>query len=510
MEEKLTDQERVRREKLSKYREMGIDPFGEKFVRTDSIKEVREKASKVVTVKPATPEEAEAKNAELEKNPIYVTVAGRIMFLRKMGKASFVSIKDKTSKIQFYISVDIVGEENYALFKLSDVGDIVGVYGRIMLTKTGELTVRCEKFTHLTKALRPLPEKFHGLTDVEERYRHRYVDLIMNDDAMNIAIARPKIIRAIQNYCDKLGFTEVETSILSPILGGASARPFITHHNSLDKDFYLRIATEINLKKCIVGGMEKVYEIGRLFRNEGMDTKHNPEFTTIELYQAYGDLQDMREFAENLFREVALKVVGSTTIPYGEGTLDLGKPFGWKTMKECVLEATGVDFNKVTTMEEAVALAKEHGIKLEKHWNSVGYILNAFFEEKCDDLLKTPTFVHEYPIEVSPLTKKCKDNPMFTDRFELFIGGMEYGNAYSELNDPIDQKERLVKQLEAKNRGDEEASEMDEDFLESLEYGMPPCGGIGIGIDRFVMLMTNQTSIREVILFPCMRDAGKK
>ena len=496
MEEKLTDQERARREKLAKYKEMGVDPFGEKFERTDSVKQLREKC-------------ANKTNEELDANKIYVTVAGRIMSLRRMGKASFMNIKDVTGNIQVYVGIDVVGETAYNLFKLADIGDLVGVYGRVMLTRTGEMTIRCEKYTHLSKALRPLPEKFHGLTDVEERYRHRYVDLIMNDESMKIAVTRPKVIRAIQQYCDGLGFTEVETSILSPILGGAAARPFITHHNALDKDFYLRIATEINLKKCIVGGMEKVYEIGRLFRNEGMDTKHNPEFTTIELYQAYGDLQDMRNFAENLFREVALKVVGSTTIPYGEGTLDLGKPFAWKTMKECVLEATGIDFNKVTTMDEAVKLAKENGIKLEKHWNSVGYILNAFFEEKCDDLLQTPTFVHEYPIEVSPLTKKCKDNPMFTDRFELFIGGMEYGNAYSELNDPIDQKERLVKQLEAKAAGDEEASEMDEDFLEALEYGMPPCGGIGIGIDRFVMLMTNQTSIREIILFPCMRDSNK-
>lgn len=496
MEEKITDQEQARRDKLAKYKELGVEPFGQKFVRSDLINQVREKC-------------AGKNNDELAANPVYVTVAGRIMSLRRMGKASFMNIKDVSGNIQAYVGIDVVGEEAYSVFKLADIGDIVGIYGRVMLTRTGEMTIRVEKYTHLTKSLRPLPEKFHGLTDVEERYRHRYVDLIMNDQSMKIALARPKIIRAIQEYCDKLGFVEVETSILSPILGGASARPFITHHNSLDKDFYLRIATEISLKKCIVGGMEKVYEIGRLFRNEGMDTKHNPEFTTIELYQAYGDLQDMREFAENLFREVALKVVGSTTIPFGEGTLDLGKPFGWKTMKECVLEATGVDFNKVTSMEQAVALAKEHGVVLEKHWNSVGYILNAFFDQKCDDVLKEPTFVHEYPIEVSPLTKKCKDNPMFTDRFELFINGMEYGNAYSELNDPLDQKERLIKQLEAKNRGDEEASEMDEDFLEALEYGMPPTGGIGIGIDRFVMLMTNQQSIREVLLFPCMKDSGK-
>jgi len=496
MEEKLTDQERARRDKLPRYEEVGVDPYGQKFERTDSMKSAREKA-------------AGKTNEELEANHIYVTVAGRIMALRKMGKAAFMNIKDVTGNMQCWLGIDVLGEEMYKVFKLSDIGDIVGVYGRLMLSGTGELTIRVEKYTHLTKALRPLPEKFHGLTDVEERYRHRYVDLIMNDESMKIAVTRPKVIRAIQDYCDSLGFTEVETSILSPILGGAAARPFITHHNTLDKNFYLRIATEINLKKCIVGGMEKVYEIGRLFRNEGMDTKHNPEFTTIELYQAYGDLQDMRNFAENLFREVAKKVVGTTTIPYGDKTLDLGKPFRWMTMAEVVKEATGVDFDKVTSMEEAVKLAKEHGVKLEKHFTSVGFVLNAFFDQLCDPYLQEPTFVHRYPIEVSPLTKKCKDNPNFTDRFELFIGGCEYGNAYSELNDPIDQKARFVAQLEAKKLGDEEASEMDDDFLEALEYGMPPCGGIGIGIDRFVMLMTNQPSIREVILFPCMRDSNK-
>ena len=496
MEEKLTDQEIARRNKLEKYKELGIDPYGQKFERTDTAKSVHEKCDAL-------------SDEELEAKQVYVSLAGRIMFLRKMGKASFMNIKDVTGSMQVYVGIDVVGEETYNVFKLADVGDIVGVYGRVMRTRTGEMTVRCEKYTFLTKSLRPLPEKFHGLTDVEERYRHRYVDLFMNDDARRVALARPKVIRAVQNYCDSLGFVEVETSVLSPILGGASARPFVTHHNTLDKDFYLRIATEISLKKLLVGGLERVYEIGRLFRNEGMDTKHNPEFTTIELYQAYGDLQDMRHLAENLFKEVALKVVGSTTIPYGETTLDLGKPFGWKTMVEVVEEATGVDFTKVTTYEEALALAKKHGVEVEKHMNTVGHIINAFFDQKCDPYLQEPTFVHSYPIEVSPLTKKEKDNPMFTDRFELFIGGIEYGNAYSELNDPIDQKERFEKQLEAKKLGDEEASEMDEDFLEALEYGMPPTGGIGIGIDRLVMLMTNQSSIREVILFPCMKDVKK-
>ena len=496
MEEKLTDQELARRNKLARYVEMGVDPYGQKFERTDTAATVHEKCDAL-------------SNEELEANHVYVTLAGRIMSLRRMGKASFMNIKDVAGNMQVYVGIDVVGEEAYNLFKLADIGDIVGVYGRVMRTRTGEMTIRCEKYTHLTKSLRPLPEKFHGLTDVEERYRHRYVDLIMNDDSRRIALTRPKVIRAMQNYFDSLGFVEVETSVLSPILGGAAAKPFITHHNALNKDFYLRIATEISLKKLIVGGLEKVYEIGRLFRNEGMDTKHNPEFTTVELYQAYGDLQDMRHLAENLFREIAMKVHGTTTIPYKDGTLDLGKPFRWKTMIEVVKEATGVDFSKNYSYEEAVKLAKEHEVVLEKHMNTTGHIINAFFDQKCDDFLREPTFVHSYPIEVSPLTKKEKDNPMFTDRFELFIDGMEYGNAYSELNDPIDQKERFIKQLEAKKLGDEEASEMDDDFLDALEYGMPPTGGIGIGIDRLVMLMTNQSSIREVILFPCMKDSNK-
>ena len=492
----LNDQEQARREKLDKYRELGVDPFGKAYKVTHHVSDIRKLCAK-------------KSSKALDRMNLIVSVAGRIMAIRRMGKASFVNLQDKTGNIQAYIGIDVVGKKSYDVFRLADLGDIVGLKGRVMMTRTGELTIRVEKYTHLTKCLHPLPEKFHGLTDVEERSRRRYLDLIVNDEARKVAFARPKIVREIQHFLDNNDFVEVETSILNPILGGASARPFVTHHNTLDKDFYLRIATELNLKRLIVGGMEKVYEIGRLFRNEGMDTKHNPEFTTIELYQAYGNLQDMREFAENLFREVALKVVGSTTIPYGDKTLDLGKPFGWKTMVEVVKEATGVDFDKNVSFDEAVKLAKEHGVKLEKHFNTVGHIINAFFDQKCDDLLQEPTFVYRYPIEVSPLTKKCEDNPMFTDRFELFIGGCEYGNAYSELNDPIDQKERFEKQLEAKKLGDEEASEMDEDFLEALEYGMPPTGGIGIGIDRLVMLMTNQQSIREVILFPCMRDSAK-
>lgn len=493
MENNLSDQEKVRREKLPKYKELGVDPFGHKFIRTHLISEARK--------------EAEGKdNPQLEANPIVVTLAGRINALRRMGKASFMNIQDKTGKIQAYVGIDIIGEKSYTLFKLADIGDIVGIKGRLMLTRTGELTVRVEEYTHLTKSLRPFPEKYHGLTDVEERYRHRYVDLIVNDKAKQNAIMRPKIIREIQSYCDKLGFIEVETSVLSPILGGANARPFITHHNTLDKDFYLRIATELPLKKLLVGGLERVYEIGRLFRNEGMDTTHNPEFTTIELYQAYGDLQDMREFAEGLFRTVAKNVTGSTLLKYDDKEIDVGKPFRWVSMAELIKEATGIDFNQDIKFEDAIKLAKEHKLEFDpKLITSTGQVMNLFFETYCEEKLIQPTFVHTYPIEVSPLTKKSPD-PRFVERFELYVDGHEMANAYTELNDPIDQKERFIEQLKAKERGDEEANEMDYDFLEALEYGMPPAGGIGIGIDRFVMLMCNEKSIREVILFPTMKD----
>ncbi|MCQ2792049.1 MAG: lysine--tRNA ligase [Bacilli bacterium] len=493
MEVNLTDQEKVRREKLPKYHELGVDPFGHKFIRSHLIKEARALA--------------EGKdNAKLEQENIIVTLAGRINALRRMGKASFMNIQDKSGKIQAYVGIDIIGEKPYSVFKLADIGDIVGIKGRLMLTRTGELTVRVTEYTHLTKSLRPFPEKYHGLTDVEERYRHRYVDLIVNENAKKNAIMRPKIIRAMQNYFDSLGFMEVETSVLSPILGGANARPFVTHHNTLDKDFYLRIATELPLKKLLVGGLERVYEIGRLFRNEGMDTTHNPEFTTVELYQAYGDLEDMKNICEGVIREIAQKVVGTTQLPYDDKTIDVGKPFRWVSMAELIKEATGVDFTQDIKFSEAVELAKKHQVEYDtKLVTSTGQIMNAFFEKFCEEKLIQPTFVHTYPIEVSPLTKKSKD-PRFVERFELYIDGHEMANAYTELNDPIDQKERFVEQLKAKERGDEEANDMDYDFLEALEYGMPPAGGIGIGIDRLVMLMCNEKSIREVILFPTMKD----
>lgn len=492
MEEKLNDQELVRREKLKKLEELGVNPWGEKFERTDTTKTTKEKAFGKT-------------NEELEANPIYVKLAGRLMSLRKMGKASFLNIQDKFGRIQGYISLDTVGEKSYEIFKICDIGDIVGIYGRVMLTRTGEVTVRVEEFTFLTKSLKVLPEKYHGLTDVEERYRHRYVDLIVNEDAKRVALLRPKILRTMQNYFDSLGYVEVETSILSPILGGANARPFITHHNTLNKDFYLRIATELQLKRLIVGGLEKVYEFGRLFRNEGMDLKHNPEFTTVELYEAYGDLQSMRELCEGVIRHTCKEVLGTTKIEYADHEIDFEPEFRWVSMAELVKEKTGVDFEGDITLEEAKELAIKYGIKPENHWISTGYYLNALFEELCESELIQPTFVHGHPIEISPLTKKSED-PRFTERFELYINATEYANAYSELNDPIDQKERFIAQLKAKELGDDEANEMDNDFIEALEYGMPPTGGIGIGFDRFVMLLTGQKSIREVILFPTMKD----
>ena len=492
MEEKLTEQEIIRREKLNKLKEMGVNPYGEKFIRSDNSETIKR-------FEDLTKEELEEKN-------VIVTMAGRVMTVRRMGKASFFHAQDKFGLFQCFISKDSVGEEQYNIFKIADIGDIVGVEGMVMKTNTGELTIKVHKYTHLSKSLRPLPEKFHGLTDVEERYRRRYVDLIMNEDSKRVALLRPRIIRIMQNYFDSLGFVEVETPILTSIVSGASARPFMTHHNSLNKDFALRIALECNLKRLIVGGLERVYEIGRNFRNEGIDTRHNPEFTMVELYQAYGDLSDMMDLIENTFRLISKEINHTAVIPFGEYTIDMEKPFRRVTMAELVKEATGVDFvNNHYTFEEACELAKEHKVPLEPHFTGVGHVLNAFFETYCEEKLIQPTIVMGHPIEISPLTKKSED-PRFTERFELFIAGGEYCNAYSELNDPIDQKERFIEQLKEKELGNEEAGDYDQDFIEALEYGMPPCGGIGIGIDRMVMLMTNSTSIRDVLLFPTMKD----
>ena len=499
MDNNYTEQELFRREKVAKLKELGIDPFGQRFDRTHTSLE-----AKALT---------EGKtHEELEEAKLAVKIAGRIMFIRKMGKASFFSIQDKFGFIQVYISINDVGEEQYNLFKMADVGDIVGVTGFVMLTRTGEPTVKCLEYTHLTKALKPLPEKFHGLTDKEERYRRRYVDLIMNEDAKKVALLRPRLIRAVQKYCDDLGFVEVETPVLQAIQGGATARPFITHHNTLDMDYYLRIATELPLKRLIVGGLEKVYEIGRLFRNEGMDLTHNPEFTTIELYEAYGNLESMMDFNEGLFKYIAKEVIGKDEYmnifdPEGE-KIDLSKPFRRISMCELIKEESGVDFkNNNYILEEAKELAKQHEIKVEPHF-TVGHIINAFFEKYCEEKLIQPTFLMGHPIEISPLTKKDPTDPRFVERFELFIGGHEFSNAYTELNDPIDQLERFENQLKEREAGNDEANQIDQDFVEALEYGMPPTGGIGIGIDRMVMLFTEQVSIREVLLFPQMKNRG--
>jgi lysyl-tRNA synthetase class 2 len=487
----LTDQEIVRREKLQKLIAKGVDPFGQKFNPSHHSVDVKQLG--------------QGKTHEaLEQENLEVSVAGRIVLLRNMGKASFITLQDKLGTIQAYIRKDVIGEEAYSVFELADLGDIVGVSGTVMITKTGEITIKAKTYTHLVKALRPLPEKYHGLTDVEERYRRRYVDLIVNEEARKVALTRPRIIRMIQQFMDQQGFVEFETSILQSTLGGAAARPFTTHHNALDRDFYLRIATELPLKRLLVGGLERVYEIGRLFRNEGIDTRHNPEFTTIEAYQAYGDIQDMMQLAEGLLSQLALKIVGTHDVPWGNQTITLKPPFRRVHMVELIKEHTGVDFFQPMTFEQAKALADQHHVHIEAHENAVGYVINRFFEMFCEKKLIQPTFVTGHPLEISPLAKKSQD-PRFTERFELFIDGSEYANAFTELNNPLDQEERFQAQLAAKQRGDKEASENDLDFIEALQFGMPPAGGIGIGIDRLVMLLTNQSSIREVILFPTLK-----
>ena len=492
----LTEQELVRREKLEKIKELGIDPFGESFKRDAYAKDLKEKYKDV-------------EHEEFENMTDTATVAGRIMFIRKMGKASFFSIKDKTGPIQIYISINDVGEETYSLFKSADIGDIVGVYGKVMKTKTGELTIKCLKYTHLVKALKPLPEKFHGLTDIEERYRRRYVDLIMNDESKKVAFLRSKIITCIRNFMDSEGFTEVETPVLSTLLTGASARPFITHHNAQDLDMYLRIALELPLKRLLVGGMEAVYEIGRVFRNEGMDPKHNPEFTLMEAYLAYSDLEGMMDLTEKMYQKIAKDVMNKVTYNWYGYEINLEGPWKRISMVDAIKEQTGIDFKKDYTIEEALELAKQHNIEVQEHEHTVGHIINLFFEKYVEETLIQPTFLYGHPVEISPLTKKNKQDPRFVDRFELFIGGREFANAYTELNDPIDQLERFEEQLKEKDLGNEEANDIDMDFVEALEYGMPPAGGVGYGIDRLVMLFTESDSIRDVILFPTMKPVEK-
>lgn len=496
MAEKLTEQEKIRRQKMEELREKGIDPFGHAYARTHRSGDIRS-------------EYGECTKEELDEQNVTVRVAGRIMTKRRQGKAGFMHIQDVDGRIQIYVRKDDIGEDAYELFKKSDIGDIVGIEGTLMRTNTGELSVHAKVYTHLTKALRPLPEKFHGLQDKEERFRRRYVDLIMNEESKRIALTRPRIIRAIQRYLDGKGLVEVETPVLQPILGGAAARPFITHHNTLNMPFYLRIATELPLKRLIVGGLEGVYEIGRLFRNEGMDATHNPEFTTVEAYVAYSDLHGMMDLIEGLLEYVAMEVCGTTEIEYQGKQISLKAPYRRLHMVDAIKEACGVDFWKEMSYEEACAIAKEHGIEVEKKHNSVGHIINLFFEKYVEETLIQPTYLYGHPVSISPLAKKNADDPRFADRYELFINGKEYANAFSELNDPIDQRERFENQLKLRDLGDDEANEMDVDYVEALEYGLPPTGGVGMGIDRLVMLLTNQDTIREVLLFPHMKLTGE-
>ena len=491
--EKLTQQEKARRQKMQDLIDMGIDPFGHRYDRTSN-------SGKIIAAYEDKTKE------ELEEMNVTVKIAGRIMTKRRQGKAGFMHIQDREGQIQIYVRKDEIGEDQYEIFKKNDIGDIVGIEGTVMKTDHGQLSVRAKVYTHLSKSLRPLPEKFHGLTDVEERFRRRYVDLIMNPEAKKIALTRPKIIRAIQHYLDGQGLVEVETPVLQPILGGAAARPFVTHHNTLDMDFYLRIATELPLKRLIVGGLEGVYEIGRLFRNEGMDAMHNPEFTTVEAYVAYSDLHGMMDLIEGLFDSVANEVLGTTEITYQGTPLSLKAPFKRIHMVDAIKEACGVDFWQEMTFEEAKKIAEEHDIEVEKIHNTVGHIINLFFEKYVEETIVQPTFVYGHPTSISPLAKKNAEDPRFADRYELFICGHEYANAFSELNDPIDQRERFEKQLELRELGDDEANEVDTDYVEALEYGLPPTGGVGLGIDRFVMLLTDQRTIREVLLFPHMKN----
>ena len=477
---------KVRRDKLEKLKQEGKNPYRiTKFNRTHTSKQVKDNY-----------DELEGKD---------VTVAGRLMAKRIMGKASFCHIQDSEGKIQSYVSINELGEESYKEFKEYDIGDIIGITGFVFKTKTGEISIHAKKVTLLSKSLRPLPEKFHGLKDTDLRYRQRYVDLIMNPEVKETFVKRAEIIKEIRRFMNEKGYMEVETPILTTVATGDAARPFITHHNTLDLQMYLRIAPELNLKRLIVGGYDKVFEIGKNFRNEGMDIKHNPEFTNMEFYSAFEDYNDMMKMSEELISTVAQNTLGTTTITYEDKEINLAPEWKRITMIDAIKEVTGVDFNTINTDEEAQAIAKEKGVQFEDIKNTRGHIINEFFETFVEETLIQPTFVMDYPVEVSPLTKRKQDDPRLVERFELFIGGREYGNAYSELNDPIDQYERFLKQVEAKEKGDEEAGGMDEDFVNALEIGMPPTGGMGIGLDRLIMLLTNSASIRDVLFFPTMK-----
>ncbi len=485
-----------RRVKLAAIEAKGVAPFGHRFEVSHHAKDVLEQFDHL---------EGEEESSE------EITIAGRLMAIRGHGKASFSVLMDRSGRIQIYFKLDVLGEEKYSQFKLLDIGDIIGVKGHVFRTRRGEITVRVDDFDMLSKSLRPLPEKFHGLTDTEIRYRQRYVDLIMNPEVMNTFVARTNIMKSIREYLDERDYIEVETPVLGTIAGGAAARPFITHHNTLDLDMYLRIATELNLKRLIVGGMERVYEMGRVFRNEGMDVRHNPEFTTIELYQAYADYTDLMDITEGLVLNAANKVLGTTEFDYQGTHIDLAN-VKRISMNDAVKEATGKDFLSCQTVEEARAMATEIGVPYEERFG-IGGILNAAFEEKVEETLMQPTFITGHPTEISPLAKRNPENPMITDRFEFFIYGRELANGFTELNDPIDQEGRFLDQLKQREAGDDEAHEMDRDFITALEYGLPPTGGLGIGIDRLVMFLTDSASIRDVLLFPTMKPLageGKK
>jgi lysyl-tRNA synthetase, class II len=487
----MNEMMQVRREKMKTFADKGIAPFGHRFEVTHHAQDVVEHFAEL----------------EGEDSDRKVRLAGRLMAIRGHGKASFSVLMDITGRMQVYFKLDNLGEEKYANFKLLDIGDVIGVSGTVFKTHRGEITVKVEDFELLAKSLRPLPEKFHGLKDVEVRYRQRYLDLIMNPEVKDTFIARTKIIKSMRRYLDERGFLEVETPVMSTIAGGAAARPFVTYHNALDMQLYLRIATELNLKRLIVGGLERVYELGRIFRNEGIDVRHNPEFTSVEIYQAYADYNDLMDVTEGIVIEAARDVLGTTIINYEGTEIDLSK-VRRISMNDIVREATGKDFLSAQTVEDARAMADEIGVPYEQK-HGIGGILNAAFEEKIEDTLIAPTFVTGHPTEISPLAKRNPENPMITDRFELFIYGRELANGFTELNDPIDQEGRFLEQVKQREAGDEEAHMMDQDYITALEYGLPPTGGLGIGVDRLVMLLTNSSSIRDVLLFPHMRNKAE-
>lgn len=482
--EELNEMMKVRREKMAAFIEKGIEPFGRRFEYTHHADEILR--------------DFEALDAT------DVKVAGRLMAIRGHGKASFTTLSDMSGKIQLYFRQDVLGEEAYADFKLLDIGDIIGAEGTVFKTHRGEVSVKVTAFSIQSKSLRPLPEKFHGLKDVETRYRQRYLDLIVNPEVKDTFVLRSKIIKAMRGYLDERDFLEVETPVMHPIAGGAAARPFVTHHNALDMDLYLRIAPELYLKRLVVGGFEKVYELGRVFRNEGISVRHNPEFTSVEIYQAYADYNDLMDLTEGIIVKTAEDVLGTTKINYQGTDIDLSA--GWKriSMSDAVLEQTGKDFSKVSSLDEARAIAAELGVKVEKN-HGIGGILNAVFEDKVEETLVQPTFITGHPTEISPLAKRNRENPEIADRFEVFMYGREIANGFSELNDPIDQEARFMEQVKQRESGDDEAHMMDSDYVTALQFGLPPTGGLGIGVDRLVMMLTDSASIRDVLLFPHMR-----